>query len=307
MQDLLCRDGDLAVITRDEPGLQANVGRLVWVYGPVRQDPELGAVWEILPASDEPMAYVDEKGAERFDREGHVISHPDAWLAPVSMPAFAGRRPARVIRAVPLTREWLESVANSPDENIYLQLPALKDPATPSLTGRQLRARLRSELCIPVQEDYGYAEWLWFPGRSLSATAHWWVHEGTPEMVGKVYLPGDDGAWRIYRELEQEKSLPWVFADGQWNTYMVLPSLFRASLVPRFARGTISVSDACSVKSMRANKNGSVFRWLRDHDQIRANWRISEQVAESSQPERFLDDLLRALRQKKSPLPVLNA
>lgn len=287
MQNLRCRDGDLALITREEPSLEANVGRVVWLYGPVRQHPELGAVWEILPASDEPMAYVDEKGAARFDRDGYVIFHPDAWLTPVSMPEFAGRRPPRFIEPVPLTKESLEALVGSPDENVYLQLPRLQDPATPSLTGRQLQAKLRSEVCIPVEEDYGYAEWLWFPGRSLSATAHWWVHEGAPELIGKVYRPADDGAMRIYRELERDKSLPWVSADGQWNTFMVLSSRFRASLVPRFARGTIDVSEACVVKSTRANRNGSVFRRTSDRDQLRTNWRVSNKSQSPASPKTF--------------------
>jgi hypothetical protein len=28
-----CRNGDIAIIVRELPGLEANVGRLVWVYG----------------------------------------------------------------------------------------------------------------------------------------------------------------------------------------------------------------------------------------------------------------------------------
>src|SRR3954454_764049 len=54
----ICKDGDLAVITREEPGLEANVGRLLGVYGPVLEHPELGAVWEPVPATDEPMAFL---------------------------------------------------------------------------------------------------------------------------------------------------------------------------------------------------------------------------------------------------------
>ena len=71
-----CKDGDLALITRDEPGLEANVGRLLWVYGPVMEHPELGPVWETVPATGEPMAYIEQDGRVSFDREGRSIIHP---------------------------------------------------------------------------------------------------------------------------------------------------------------------------------------------------------------------------------------
>jgi hypothetical protein len=214
MSELQCRDGDLSVITRDEPGLETNVGRLLWVYGPVLHHPELGPVWETRPATEEPMPFIDEGGKVRCDHEGRRIIHPDAWMRPVSMPELNGRRPSRVGRIVPFTREWLEAAASAPAQ-VYLKLPGLKSAETVRLTGRQLRSRVRTQLCIPVQEDYGeYAIWFWFPGRSLSATAHWWVHEGTPELIGRIYGAADDAADRVYRELCEDKSLPWVFADG---------------------------------------------------------------------------------------------
>lgn len=150
-----CKDGDLAVITREEPGLEANLGRLLWVYGPVMEHPELGPVWDTVPATDEPMAFVNEDGELSFDRTGGSIIHPDAWMTPVHMDAFAGKRPPRHVEAVPFTREWLEAVHNSPVKQVYLELPRRDSPETLKLTGAELRARLAQEVCIPIQEDYG--------------------------------------------------------------------------------------------------------------------------------------------------------
>jgi hypothetical protein len=42
-----CRNGDIAIIVRELPGLEANVGRLVWVYGPPRHDRVFGFEWEV--------------------------------------------------------------------------------------------------------------------------------------------------------------------------------------------------------------------------------------------------------------------
>lgn len=308
MKDLRCRDGDLAVITRDEPGLEANVGRLLWVYGPVLGHPELGPVWETLPATDEPMPFLDEAGAIRSERTNTFVIHPDAWMTPVQVSGLVGKRPPpRFIEPVPLTREWLEAVMSSPERQVYLQLPRRDGPDTPSLTGAELRSRLQIEVCVPVQEDYGcYAAWLWFPGRSLSATAHWWVHEGTPELIGQVFRPADDAARAVYEQLTEDKRLPWVFADGDWNTLMVLPARFEANLVPCFARGRFDVSEGGAIKRRRRGKQGGVFGRIEDYDRRRANWRISEAIAAESDPETFLDDLLRALRDGESPLPVLH-
>lgn len=303
-----CKDGDLALVTRDEPGLEANVGRLLWVYGPVIEHPEMGPVWETVPATDEPMAYIDPDGRVSFDRQGHLIIHPDAWMRPVRMDAFAGTRPPKPVTPVSLTREWLEAVANSGGQQVYLELPRKYDPNTPKITGEQLRLRLREELCIPIEEDYGcYAAWLWFPGRSLSATAHWWVSDAPPTLIGEVCEPADDEAHAIYYELEKDKALPWVFADGDWNTFMVLPARFEANLIPRFARATFDITEGRLVKSWRTRKGRWPFRMIRSDEQLLANWRISEAVAAASDPESFLAHLGPALRRQPHPLPALQA
>ena len=300
----MCKDGDLAVITREEPGLEANVGRLLWVYGPIREHPELGPVWETRPATDEPMAFIDGAGRVSFDRSESLVIHPDAWMTPVHMEALVGRRPPRQVTTVPLTREWLEAVENSGGEQVFLELPRKNGPETLWLTGAELRLRLSQEVCIPIQEDYGcYANWLWFPGRSVSATAHWWVNDAPPQLIGKVYRPADEEAHGIYDELEKDKAFPWVFADGDWNTYMVLPARFQSNLIPRFARATFDLGECRTVKRKRSVKSGRLFKAIDDDATLLANWRISETVAEASEPDKYLGDLLLALQQQTPPSP----
>lgn len=299
-----CKDGDLAVVTREEPGLEANLGRLLWVYGPVQEHPELGPLWETRPATEEPMAFVRGDGGVSFDRSESLVIHPDAWMTPVHADSFAGKRPPKQMTAAPFTREWLEAVQNSAVEQVFLVLPQKDGPETLWLTGAELRLRLRQEVCIPIQEDYGcYANWLWFPGRSISATAHWWVNEAPPQLIGKVYRPADDEAHGIYEDLEKDRTLSWVFADGDWNTSMVLPARFESNLIPRFARDTFQIEDCRTVKPKRSNKNGRLFKEIGDDAHLLANWRISESVAEASEPDVYLENLLQAMRQQTPRLP----
>jgi hypothetical protein len=48
-----------------------------------------------------------------------------------------------------------------------------------------------------------------------------------------------------------------------------------------------------------------VFRRIGDTDWHREKWRISEQIAAQSDPERYLEHLLLALREKRKPLSAL--
>jgi len=80
-----CRPGDLAIITRDEPGYQENIGRIVEVHGPARLDPDTGTAWLIVPVTRQPYA-VRTKHGKLYDVEINVsdeIEHPDAWMMPI--------------------------------------------------------------------------------------------------------------------------------------------------------------------------------------------------------------------------------
>lgn len=90
-----CRPGDLAIIIRDEPGYQENIGRIVEVHDPARQDPEHGLAWLIVPVTRQPYA-IKTKHGKLFDVEIKVsdeIEHPDAWMMPIREDGLDIREP----------------------------------------------------------------------------------------------------------------------------------------------------------------------------------------------------------------------
>lgn len=79
-----CKPGDLAVITREEPGCENNIGRMVLVSGPPVFTGDLGLTWIITPTTLEPWLYIDICGTLKFaDFEQGDIEHPDAWMVPI--------------------------------------------------------------------------------------------------------------------------------------------------------------------------------------------------------------------------------
>lgn len=81
---LRCKDGDLAVITWDHPGCRQNIGRVVQVQGPVRDD-GYGPAWRIRPITESLYVFLDLDGS--IGRESVTwesrIDHPDAWMIPI--------------------------------------------------------------------------------------------------------------------------------------------------------------------------------------------------------------------------------
>ena len=51
-----CRPGDLAIIIRDEPGYEENIGRIVEVHGPAHLNFDHGLTWLIVPVTRQPYA-----------------------------------------------------------------------------------------------------------------------------------------------------------------------------------------------------------------------------------------------------------
>jgi hypothetical protein len=85
---LRCREGDLALIIREERGCDSNIGRVVTISGPIEVHTSHGPTWLIEPTTPEPWSYVAPSG------EGVVIQpitfadrveHPDAWLLPLRL------------------------------------------------------------------------------------------------------------------------------------------------------------------------------------------------------------------------------
>ncbi len=81
-----CKPGDLAIITRDEPGCEGNIGRMVLVSGPPVFTVDQGLTWIITPTTLEPWLYIDICGTLKFaDYEQGDIEHPDAWMTPFKL------------------------------------------------------------------------------------------------------------------------------------------------------------------------------------------------------------------------------
>lgn len=80
-----CRPGDLAIIVREEPGLEGNIGRIVEVHGPAMQTPDQGLTWLIVPVTNELYAVLIRSGKDymRGITVKERIEHPDAWMTPI--------------------------------------------------------------------------------------------------------------------------------------------------------------------------------------------------------------------------------
>jgi len=83
-----CKPGDLAMIVRDMPGCENNVGRLVAVRGPAAVDYKGQLTWLITPISAEPyIVDIPSTGEFRLMEPGEsTIEHPDDWMIPIALP-----------------------------------------------------------------------------------------------------------------------------------------------------------------------------------------------------------------------------
>lgn len=84
--NLRCKEGDLALVIHDEPGCEANIGRVVEVRGPLNVNLRLALpCWLIQPAKPGPWAVTEFDGAIVSKVVGweSLIEHPDAWLQPL--------------------------------------------------------------------------------------------------------------------------------------------------------------------------------------------------------------------------------
>jgi hypothetical protein len=78
-----CVEGDIAVIIKDMPGCEANIGRVVHVRGPRKVFVDRGTVWRIAPVSGDTMTFFDDlTGAVLIDLAVN-IEHEDDWLMPI--------------------------------------------------------------------------------------------------------------------------------------------------------------------------------------------------------------------------------
>lgn len=86
---LRCKPGDIALIIADEPGCEANIGRLVHVRGPLAPDfRTLLPTWLIKPVHKGPWMVGDYKGSAKPQNVfwKSRIQHPDNWMVPLRPP-----------------------------------------------------------------------------------------------------------------------------------------------------------------------------------------------------------------------------
>ena len=74
-----CRLGDVAIIIKDQPGCEANIGRIVRVCLPRKVFMSRGTVWHIVPVVGDTMSYIDYDGTIATG-PATDIEHEDAWL-----------------------------------------------------------------------------------------------------------------------------------------------------------------------------------------------------------------------------------
>jgi len=83
---LRCKEGDLAVVIREEPGCEVNVGRTVTVSGPVKIHEQFGPTWLIQPTQREQWAVAGIGCVTLRTPPLRMVEHPDKWLMPLRPP-----------------------------------------------------------------------------------------------------------------------------------------------------------------------------------------------------------------------------
>ena len=78
-----CRLGDIAIIIHDNPGCEANLGRVVHVCGPRKVSPTRGTVWRIKPVIGRTITYLDDASNTIMRGKAVGIEHDDIWLLPI--------------------------------------------------------------------------------------------------------------------------------------------------------------------------------------------------------------------------------
>ena len=82
---LRCKEGDLALVIREDEGCEANIGKLVRVGGPIRINEQGHPTWLIKPVKHEHWWTVSWWGIpyQRLVTFDTPVEHPDDWLLPI--------------------------------------------------------------------------------------------------------------------------------------------------------------------------------------------------------------------------------
>lgn len=87
--NLRCKEGDLAVITQEEIGCEANIGRLVYVIRRAEPYSDFDPMdeWWIESASDSPLFFLMiDKSPRKIGCDSNPVKHSDRWLRPIRDP-----------------------------------------------------------------------------------------------------------------------------------------------------------------------------------------------------------------------------
>lgn len=87
--NLRCKEGDLAVITQEEIGCEANIGRLVYVIRRAEPYSDFDPMddWWIESASASPLVFLRIGSIPRqIGCDSNPVKHSDRWLRPVRDP-----------------------------------------------------------------------------------------------------------------------------------------------------------------------------------------------------------------------------
>lgn len=87
--NLRCKEGDLAVITQEEIGCEANIGRLVYVIRRAEPYSDFDPMdeWWIESATDSPLIFLKiGELPQQFGCDSNPVKHSDRWLRPIRDP-----------------------------------------------------------------------------------------------------------------------------------------------------------------------------------------------------------------------------
>lgn len=142
---------------------------------------------------------------------------------------------------------------------LYKSVPVPGEREVSTETLASVAKRAQSEYHLFVDEDYGWREWLWFPGLGQDEFAHWWVSEATSDLRGE-FFPAFGPLWDIAMKDDGDEEQLTLRIDGVHNTYLELHPKYEATLIPRFAWTAADPSN-CSARG--ASNIETIKRWWR--------------------------------------------
>ena len=82
--NIRCKQGDIAMITKEDPGCDANLGKLVRVCSQRGVDRMGLVIWRIEPlTTTDYYLYWQKSNAARLKTSSDVVDHPDLWMEPI--------------------------------------------------------------------------------------------------------------------------------------------------------------------------------------------------------------------------------